>query len=375
MKYVPKISLVFLLWAGLLAIEKSVAVEIDQSGQMSWWMNAARSQSVWTGETGLRYIPQVSLRHALEDETFVDGDFSLNTYVNIANQTTASGHDLRFYRAQLRYATAQSETRIGLQKIDFGPARLLRPLRWFDQINPNDPLQLTEGVYALMYKYHTQKNTGVWLWGLYGNDDPKGHEIRATAEEDPEIGGRIQYPFLNGEMAVTVHTRMVDGRPLSGADFSEKRIALDGQWDLGIGLWFESVFQHQNGPLSGLNWIKLISVGGDYTFAIGNGLYVLGEHMLSVLSEDALGWEDETHISAFSANYPVGIADQLSASIYYDWENRDWYNFLTWQRQYDSWGFYWMGFSNPDSDPINQNQNEQNLFAGKGMQLLVVFNH
>ena len=218
MKYVPKISFVFLLWTGLLAAEKSVAVEIDQSGQMSWWMNVARSQSVWNSETGMRYIPRISLRHTLEDETFVDGDFSLNTYVNIANQTTASGHDLRFYRAQLRYATAQSETRIGLQKIDFGPARLLRPLRWFDQINPNDPLQLTEGVYALMYKYHTLKNTGVWPWGLYGNDDPKGHEIRATAEEDPEIGGRIQYPFLNGEMAVTVHTRMVDGRPFSGAD-------------------------------------------------------------------------------------------------------------------------------------------------------------
>jgi len=138
MKYVPKISFVLLLWTGLLVTDKSIAVEIDQSGQMSWWMNVARSQRVWTGETGMRYIPQVSLRHALDDETFIDGDFSLNTYVNIANQVTDSGHDLRFYRVQLRYATAQSETRIGLQKIDFGPARLLRPLRWFDQIDPND---------------------------------------------------------------------------------------------------------------------------------------------------------------------------------------------------------------------------------------------
>ncbi len=114
MKCRLKISFVFLLWTGLFVTEKSVAIEIDQSGQMSGWLNAARSQSVWNSETGLRYIPRVSLRHALEGETFVDGDFSLNTYVNIANQTTASGHDLRFYRAQLRYATAQSETRIGL---------------------------------------------------------------------------------------------------------------------------------------------------------------------------------------------------------------------------------------------------------------------
>jgi len=375
MKYYLKIAFVFLLWAGLLATEKSVAVEIDQSGQMSWWLNTARSQSVWTGETGMRYIPQISLRHALKDETFVDGDFSLNTYVNIANQTTDSGHDLRFYRAQLRYATAQSETRIGLQKIDFGPARLLRPLRWFDQINPNDPLQMTEGVYALMYKYHTQKNTGVWLWGLFGNDDPKGHEILTTAAEEPEIGGRIQYPLFNGEMAVTAHTRIIDGNRLTSADFAEKRIALDGQWDLGIGLWFESVFQHQSGPLNALNWTKLISVGGDYTFDIGNGLYVLSEHMLSVLSEDALAWEEEAHVSALSVNYPLGITDQLTASTYYDWENREWYNFLTWQRQYDSWGFYCIGFWNPDSNPMNQNQNEQNFFAGAGVQLLVVFNH
>jgi len=56
----------------------------------------------------------------------------------------------------IRLSTKQFELRAGLQKINFGSATLLRPLMWFDKIDPRDPLQLTDGVYALLARYYSK---------------------------------------------------------------------------------------------------------------------------------------------------------------------------------------------------------------------------
>ena len=50
--------------------------------------------------------------------------------------------------AWLRLSTSRFEARVGLQKINFGSATLFRPLMWFDSLDPRDPLQITDGVYA-----------------------------------------------------------------------------------------------------------------------------------------------------------------------------------------------------------------------------------
>jgi hypothetical protein len=62
----------------------------------------------------------------------------------------------------------------------------------------------------------------------------------------PEYGGRFQAPLFKGEMAFTTHHRRADlskGVTSSSAVRDplarERRCALDGKWDVGIGLWFE----------------------------------------------------------------------------------------------------------------------------------------
>ena len=60
----------------------------------------------------------------------------------------------------------------GLQKINFGSATMLRPLMWFDQVDPRDPLQLTDGVWGVLGRYYFLNNANIWLWGLYGNKNP-----------------------------------------------------------------------------------------------------------------------------------------------------------------------------------------------------------
>ncbi|MCP4665461.1 MAG: hypothetical protein GY849_03765, partial [Deltaproteobacteria bacterium] len=217
------------------------ALEWELSGQLSGWTGGSyNGDESWENNSGLRYIPQLSVKQPLNEDSFIDAEISCNAFAATDETDEGEKYDLDLYRAKLRYATAQTETRIGLQKINFGPAQLLRPLMWFDRLNPTDPLKLTEGVYALRFRYDALNNAGFWLWVLYGNKDPKGYEALPTVSGKPEFGGRLQYPILGGELAGTCHFRRVDGDALFIRDYWEERLALDGQWDIGIGLWFEA---------------------------------------------------------------------------------------------------------------------------------------
>ena len=154
-----------------------------------------------------------------------------------------SANKVKPYRFWVRFATSQFQVRIGLQKINFGSAMLLRPLMWFDRIDPRDPLQITDGVYAILLRYYFLNNANIWLWGVYGQNQRKGMEVFPTKENSGEYGGRIQVPLMNGEIATSYHHRDIDptAMVLNAPRFrSENRYALDGKWDLGVGLWFEA---------------------------------------------------------------------------------------------------------------------------------------
>src|SRR5690606_2983707 len=64
--------------------------------------------------------------------------------------------DILPYRLWFRYSNHTQEYRLGLQKINFGSATLFRPLMWFDQMNPEDPLQMTQGVWGALFRYYFQ---------------------------------------------------------------------------------------------------------------------------------------------------------------------------------------------------------------------------
>ena len=123
---------------------------------------------------------------------------------------------------------------------------------WFDRIDPRDPLQLTDGVYATLARYYFLNNANVWFWFLYGNDEPKGWELLSTTKKQPEYGGRIQLPLYTGELGLSYHRRQVgpDSINFSGiagnySKLEEDRIGLDGKWDIGPGVWFEEVLKHR----------------------------------------------------------------------------------------------------------------------------------
>jgi len=376
MRRLIRVSLICVIPLGFNPMKAQARTsEFDLQGQVSGWHIEARNEGERFYNMGIRYIPQVSLLRTIGTDHFVEFEISLNAFTSTGSSKTADDSDVELYRIKLRYATAQTETRLGLQKLNFGPALLLRSLMWFDRLDPRDPLQLTDGVYAARFRYVALNNTSVWFWGLFENDETKGYETFPTADERPEFGGRLQYPVPAGEMAVTVHTRKVNGSLIRAGDFTEYRLALDGRWDVEIGLWFESVFQQQRSDDLPYEWAKIMTFGMDYTFGIGNGLHFLCEHMAVVASEELFGWEEDAQTSAFSLNYPIGYLDNLKAIGFYSWEYEKYYQYLAWQRTWDNLILNVSVFHYPDTDS-QRGLYERNVPGiGNGGQITIIYNH
>jgi hypothetical protein len=90
----------------------------------------------------------------------------------------------------------------------------------------------------------------------------------------------------------------------------------------------------------------------------------------SALTENGIS----SNFSVLSVNYPFGLMNTLTGMVYYNWENKDWYRFISLQRKYDYLSLYLMAFWNPDRFALYSIAEDRNLFAGKGVQLMAVLN-
>ncbi len=182
---------------------------LELKGQVSAYANYNFSNDL-NMLVGGNFLPELVYSIPLKKKQLIDFDVTANIFGSVnfhPFDTAVDNGDVQPYRAWARYSGKQFEIRAGLQKINFGSATSLRPLRWFDQVDPRDPLALTAGVWGLLGRYYFLNNANVWLWGLYGNEDVKGWEVTSTYEQIPEFGGRFQHPVPKGELAVTYHHR------------------------------------------------------------------------------------------------------------------------------------------------------------------------
>ena len=356
----------------------SHAQPIELRGELSSWLSY-RDVAPDYSLLGLRYIPEMTLTKALAKERKIDGLVSVNANFEAPTdklQINDENSEAKFYRLWTRWSTSQFEARAGLQKINFGPAKILRSLRWFDTIDPRDPSGLTDGVKGLLLRYYFLDNSNVWIWGLYGNDDMKGLEVAPTDEARPEIGGRYQTPTTNGEMAISLHHRKIDKDEwrMSQAftlitsdlqDGREDRIAIDGFWDVGIGLWFEAVAGRIKIDSDSDLWGEYMTIGADYT--LDSGIHILGEHFVMATGD---AWDKTVRgrsISALSADYAISIMDRINTIVNYDWVEHETQGFVGWQRTYDDWRINLLGFSGPELG--------SGKYSGDGVELIVTYNH
>lgn len=352
------------------------------SGQFSSWINASTGSELPL-HGGVRYIPQLNIEMPFSETRLLDMEFSANIFgstdLSPFDTISASG-EIKPYRIWMRYTTDQFELRLGLQKLNFGSAYMLRPLMWFDQIDPRDPLQLTDGVWGLLARYYFLNNANLWLWGLYGNNEKRGWESIPVNRKIPEFGGRIQVPVPGGEAGFTYHHRVADSRETGGAvpsfdKIPENKFGLDAKWDLKTGLWIEGSYTKKEKGVGMLTNQFVMNAGIDYTFRAGNGLYLAYENLLATYDEKPFAFSNRLFFSAMSASYPVGLFDKFGAILYYNWTGKDFYSFMTWQRQFDNIMLYLIAFLNPDQYQLPAQTDSRNMFSGKGIQVMFVFNH
>lgn len=350
-------------------------------GQLSVYSHYNASNELpWLN--GGRYIPQLDFRHNLENDQLIDFEVAANLYGNAAVNpfdTIHSDGKIKPYRLWARYSADQFEIRAGLQKINFGSASLLRPLMWFDKIDPRDPLKLTDGVWGILARYYFLNNANIWLWGLVGNENLKGWETFKTYEDIPELGGRLQLPVPKGEAGFSYHHRKAN-IPVPGMISSlyvtpENRFGIDAKFDMVIGWWLEASWSNFGQKAGVYSNQEIINLGMDYTFGLGNGLTVIYEHLLATSDRNAFEFSNSTTFSLLSLSYPIGIFDNASAIVYYDWKNNKAYNFVTWQRQLNKFSLYLMGYINPRQYNIPTQNTENMIYAGSGIQVMLVFNH
>ena len=214
------------------------------------------------------YLLSTLLNLEIERES-EDGDSPWTFYVSY--QLTAldrypvdfTGVDVSPYRYWARHIGKKHELRLGMQKIVFGPARYLRPLRLFDNINPNDFTKKTPGTKSLMGKYFPREDLQVQSWVLYNEFDSSEYHF----------GGRVNKVTSRGEFAFTYH----DWQPDFGR-VEEQIFGFDFSADIEIGLWLE----HASHNVAQGQDFNQTTIGLDYTFPhVGNGLHVSFEHMVT----------------------------------------------------------------------------------------------
>ena len=330
---------------------------------------------------GTRYLPEFSFNKKIDSLS----SFSIETSVNLSlSKTNIPGHssdvnsNLSPYRIWLRYLKKNWELRLGLQKIDFGSAQLLRPIQWFNQIDPRDPLGLTNGVYGLLIRHYFKNNSNLWLWGLYGNEKQRGLDALTTLNDSPEFGGRFQTFIPKGEAALSYHYREAGANNIpffENYSSPEHRIGFDSKIDIGFGMWTELTYVHRTKNIGILTNQLLLNFGIDYTFRIGNGLTVSKEYLFSDSTDSVTNEWLRRGFSALSFNYPLGLSSSLTGLIYQQWNNNTQTLMLNYQQQFNNLSGYIILYYNPKTvEGIQQNDIFQS-FSGPGIQLLIVFNH
>lgn len=355
----------------------SPAEELRVSGQLSAWGQIDPGDPS-EGMAGLRYIPEISTYRQLSETWELGAEAALNLYGREAwGMAETDEWEGGLYRLWIRLASPQLEIRGGLQKISFGSAAILRPLMWFDSLDPRDPLGLTRGIYGLLARYTFLDNSNFWLWGLYGNDRLRGWQTLPSKDDDFEFGGRCQFPLMTGELALSYHHREVapGSEYPGGQPFTEESFGLDGKWDAGIGIWFEGSLTHRKWDIAQPAYLSLLTVGADTTLDVGNGLHILAEHLFIREADGAFDSGESAAYSALAADYPLNLFDSLHVILTYDHDEDNLSSFLQWHRTYDNWQIFVSLFHNPEGNSAISEAGSYESLTGDGLRIMAVFNH
>lgn len=293
----------------------------------------------------LLWQPEVFGAVGSEDGLLLRGTFSTQSRLRFLWDEMITGPELYRLWGGLSYGSA--DLKAGLMKLNFGTARVLRPEQWFDAIDPLDPREETAGVKAAVFTAYTPSGYGLWLWGLLTKSEQSIMENSGFSDEDHNLGGRLELPLLGLETGLALNMKGFD----SGTGSRCTRIGADLRWDGFLGLWIEASGTEDNAMLLGKKYQSSMTIGTDYTFDIGNGLYLMQETNLSHSSPDQIGALHPAGTkTAVLLGYHPGLLDNLQFMTTTDYD-KTLSMTLLWQRTYDYWSWD-MGISKTFMDGV-----------------------
>lgn len=237
--------------------------------------------------------------------------------------------DLRLYRSLIRFSALNYELRLGLQQLNFGQAMILRPLQWFDTIDPRDENKESDGVYAFLAKRYFLDNSNMWGWVILDDDEIDDDTDFDDFVKQIEYGGRWQYPVGDVETGLSIHHKK-----LSSIDYSsETKLGFDLRKDYVLGFWAETSLSFLHGGDETAN-SSLLTAGADYTISVGNGIYLLLENLFISEIDDGF-LPNKAKSAAFQIQYPVNLFDSVQSIVTYDWQLEQYNLFLSYARSYD----------------------------------------
>lgn len=366
--------LIFIIYFNVIVFGQEVVFKGQFWSNNLYSDDALKEQSSF--ETQLGYIPTISYLRYLSDEKLFDIEWAYRINRIYSGDALFSSAE-RLYRGWVRYSTNKMEARLGLQKIAFGPAQVLRPTSWFDTIDLRDPTGQTDGVEAFRLRIFPSNSLSLWSWVINSNSDTLSY------------GGRLEVTTLGGDWGLTLHQDPVASRKQVGLlpivmSEPNTRAAIDYRYDGFVGLWFEgaslfsSVDYHSN-----YDRYNLLTLGGDFTFPIGNGILVMTESMqiygttrtdYDIASEETI----EQTYTVFMASMPVGLLHRFMAVAQLDWEGKQTYYYWHWGITYDRFSLNFSLSSNPKRiDYALEDEYLPTSLAGfgNGLQFAFIYNH
>lgn len=311
--------------------------EMEFGGRLSGWVGLER-QYPKNQPYGVRYLPYLRGIYPLFDGYSLDSTISPSFLARYGLDDEGKHHEdgeVKAHRVWLRLMDETTEVRIGMQRIDFGAAKVLRPLQWFDTLDPQDPTGFSPGVKGLLIRNYFAGDINLWLWTLYGNELIPAISPYKSLRKEPEFGGRLQISYPS-EVGLSLHQRIVEF-PLRQSDdaSTERKIALDGFFDLGVGLWFEAMWVElaaRSHP--GLSYY-LGTLGIDYTLPWGNGVYTSLEAMGLKVAQNSYSDRRESLTAALNISYSLNLLERLRLYGTIRSDSSDKNIFFGWQRSYD----------------------------------------
>ena len=342
-------------------------------GQM--WGSLLRGNDPPTGRSNYEeswgYIPTLSFERNLINNSVIDLEWAYKIGKVYSGDYSIVTLDAP-YRIWFRYSSDRIEARLGLQKISFGPAMILRSLSWFDTIDIKDPTGQTDAVEAFRLRIFPNNSIGLWLWSINNDQDTLS------------FGGRTELSISAGELGFTYHTDQSTrpqsiGQSPAYISNAHQRIAFDYRYDGYIGFWLEAAGILSNSKSNiQPNRFTLFTAGADYTIPIGPGLLVMAENM-NIREFSTVTDSIHTHnYTAFMASLPVNMLIQLMFITQVDWDNNNVYNFLRSSITYDHFSLNLILSSSPkrsDYDITEEYLPRTVSGFGTGIQFMLIYNH